>query len=212
MLERWFWCGVFGELYGSSIETRIAYDFSQVSSWVIIPSSDEPFTIRDANFSIERLNTMRSKLSAAYKGLTILIAKSGAKDYISGKEYDQTIFMKEDVDIDHIFPKKWCKANSIKKDEYDSIINKAPISPNTNRGVVSGKAPSEFIRDIENGNTKINGAKPISENEINENLMSHKMDPSFLRNDDFVGFFKDRREKLADLIEGKMGKRVQGRV
>jgi len=38
------------------------------------------------------------------------------------------------------------------------------------------------------------------------------MDPSFLRNDDFVCFFKDRREKLANLIEGKMGKRVQGRV
>jgi len=212
MLERWFWCGIFGELYGSSIETRIAYDFIQVSSWVIAPSSDEPFTIRDANFSIDRLNTMRSKLSAAYKGLTILIAKSGAKDYISGKEYDQTVFMKEDVDIDHIFPKKWCKENNIKKDDYDSIINKAPISPNTNRGVVSGKAPSEFIKDIENGNTKIKGAIPLLENEINENLISHKMDPAFLRNDDFEGFFKDRREKLADLIEKKMMKRVQGRI
>jgi len=212
MLERWFWCGVFGELYGSSIETRIAYDFVQVSSWVIASSSDEPYTIRDANFNIDRLNTMRSKLSAAYKGLTVLIAKSGAKDYISGKEYEQTVFMKEDVDIDHIFPKKWCKENNIKKDDYDSIINKAPISPNTNRGVVSGKAPSEFIKDIENGNTKIKGAIPLSEKEINENLMSHKMDPSFLRNDDFEGFFKDRREKLADLIEEKMVKRVQGRV
>jgi len=211
MLERWFWCGVFGELYGSSIETQIAYDFVQVSSWVITPSSDEPYTIRDANFSIDRLNTMRSKLSAAYKGLTALIAKSGAKDYISGKEYDQTIYLSEDVDIDHIFPIKWCKANNIKKEDYDSIINKAPISPNTNRGVVSGKAPSEFIKDIENGDTK-SGAKPLTENLINENLMSHKMDPSFLRSDDFEGFFKDRREKLADLIEKKMGKPVQGRV
>jgi hypothetical protein len=212
MLERWFWCGVFGELYSSSIDTRISYDFVQVSQWAINPSSDEPFTIRDANFSIDRLNTMRSKLSAAYKGLTVLIAKSGAKDYVSGKEYDQTLFMKEDVDIDHIFPIKWCKKKNIKKEDYDSIINKAPISPATNRGVVSGKAPSEFIKDIENGNAKIEGAEPLSEKEINENLMSHKMEPSFLRNDDFFGFFKDRREKLADLIEEKIGKRVQGRV
>ena len=206
-LERWFWCGVFGELYGSSIETQIAYDFVQVSLWVIDPSSVEPFTIRDANFSIDRLNTMRSKLSAAYKGLTALIAKSGAKDYISGKNYDQTIFMNEDVDIDHIFPKNWCKKQNIKKDDYDSIINKTPISLNTNRGVVSGKSPSKFINDIENGNTK-SGAVPLASQQIDENLISHLIDPSFLRKDDFEGFFKDRREKLAQLIEKKMGKMV----
>jgi hypothetical protein len=206
-LERWFWCGVFGELYGSSIETQIAYDFVQASLWVVHPSSPEPFTIRDANFNIERLNTMRSKLSAAYKGLTALIAKSGAKDYISGKEYDQTKFMNENVDIDHIFSKKWCKNNKIKKDDYDSIINKTPISPTTNRGVVSGKAPGEFIRDIENGNTK-SGAEPLTSGQINGNLVSHLIDPAFLRKDDFEGFFNDRREKLAKLIEQKTGKTV----
>jgi hypothetical protein len=206
-LERWFWCGVFGELYGSSIETQIAYDFVQASLWVVYPSSPEPFTIRDANFNIERLNTMRSKLSAAYKGLTTLIAKSGAKDYISGKEYDQTIFMKENVDIDHIFSKKWCKNQKIKKDNYDSIINKTPISPTTNRGVVSGKAPNEFIRDIENGNTK-SGAAPLTSKQIDGNLASHLIDPAFLRKDDFEGFFKNRRENLAKLIEQKTGKTV----
>jgi hypothetical protein len=206
-LERWYWCGVFGELYGSSIETKIANDFVQVSAWVIDNKKEEPFTIRDANFHINRLNTMRSKLSAAYKGLTVLIAKSGAKDYITGKNYDQTIFMKENVDIDHIFPKKWCKGKQINKDDYDSIINKTPISPTTNRGVVSGKAPSEFIRDIENGDPK-KTIPPILPKQIDENLSSHLIEPSFLRNDDFEGFFNDRREKLAHLIEGKMSKTV----
>lgn len=204
-LERWFWCGVFGELYGSSIETQIAYDFVQASIWVIDPSSSEPFAIRDANFTIERLNTMRSKLSAAYKGLTALIAKYGAKDYISGKPYDQTIFMNENVDIDHIFPRNWCKKQNIQKDDYDSIINKTPISPVTNRGVVSGKAPSEFISDIENGK---NGISPLASKQVDENFISHLIEPSFLRKDDFEGFFKDRREKLAKLIEKKTGKTV----
>jgi hypothetical protein len=206
-LERWYWCGVFGELYGSSIETRIANDFVQVSAWVVDDKKSEPFTIRDANFNISRLNTMRSKLSAAYKGLTVLIAKAGAKDYITGKNYDQTIFMKENVDIDHIFPKKWCKTKRINKDDYDSIVNKTPISPTTNRGVVSGKAPSAFIRDIEDGDPK-NAVSPISPMQIDENLSSHLIEPSFLRSDDFVGFFNDRREKIARLIEKKMIKPV----
>jgi hypothetical protein len=206
-LERWYWCGVFGELYGSSIETRIAYDFVQVSPWVIDNTLAEPFTIRDANFSIGRLDTMRSKLSAAYKGLSALIAKSGAKDYITGEEYNQTIFMSQEVDIDHIFPKKWCKEQGIEKDIYDSIINKTPISPKTNRGVVSGKAPGKFIDDIEKGDPK-NKVAPISGQQIDENLASHLIDPSFLRKDDFNGFYNDRRKRLANLIEKVMGKPV----
>src|SRR4051794_3535539 len=33
-LARWFWCGVFGELYGSATETRIALEGSTVEEWV----------------------------------------------------------------------------------------------------------------------------------------------------------------------------------
>ena len=33
-LMRWFWCGVFGELYGSANETRYALDIVQVIDWI----------------------------------------------------------------------------------------------------------------------------------------------------------------------------------
>ena len=33
MLIRWYWNGVFGELYGSAVETRIARDFMEVPAW-----------------------------------------------------------------------------------------------------------------------------------------------------------------------------------
>ena len=33
-LTRWYWCGVFGELYGSATETRIALDFQQLLRWL----------------------------------------------------------------------------------------------------------------------------------------------------------------------------------
>jgi hypothetical protein len=57
-LMRWFWCGIFGELYGSANETRYALDMVQVVDW-LINEGDEPKTIYEANFSPSRLNTLR---------------------------------------------------------------------------------------------------------------------------------------------------------
>jgi hypothetical protein len=207
-LSRWYWCGIFGELYGSSIETRIANDFVEVPTWAVNTKNAEPSTIRDANFNINRLETMWSKQSAAYKGLSILIAKSGAKDYITGAEYNHAVFMDDNVDIDHIFAKNWCSKQGIKKEEYDSIINKTPISSRTNRSI-SDKAPSVFIREIETGN---NSRVSLSSSQVDSNLASHLLDPQLLRNDDFKGFFNDRKERLAKLIEQKMGKPVNRMV
>jgi hypothetical protein len=57
-LVRWWWCGVFGELYGSAIETRFARDVQEVPAW--IAGGEEPATVRDATFRSERLDTMTS--------------------------------------------------------------------------------------------------------------------------------------------------------
>jgi hypothetical protein len=44
MLVRWYWNGVFGELYGSAVETRIARDFMEVPVW--LKGGLEPSTVR----------------------------------------------------------------------------------------------------------------------------------------------------------------------
>ena len=33
-LAQWYWCGVFGELYGSATETRFALDLPDVLTWL----------------------------------------------------------------------------------------------------------------------------------------------------------------------------------
>jgi len=33
-LSQWYWCGVFGEMYGSSNETRYANDVTKVIEWI----------------------------------------------------------------------------------------------------------------------------------------------------------------------------------
>lgn len=194
-LARWYWCGVFGELYGSAIESRFAKDISEVIAW--IDGGPEPTTIRDANFRDERLNTMTSRLSAAYKGVHALLMKEGASDFRSGQRFDHTSYFDEGVDIHHIFPRAWCEKNGIERNAYDTIINKTPISYKTNR-TIGGDAPSAYLARL----PKQGAASP---EDIDAHLRSHLIDPELLRADSFEPFISARREALLKLIETAMG-------
>ncbi len=44
-LVRWYWNGVFGELYGSAVESRIARDFMEVPAW--LAGGPEPSTVSE---------------------------------------------------------------------------------------------------------------------------------------------------------------------
>jgi hypothetical protein len=48
----------------------------------------EPRTVRDAQFQAERLLTLRSRNSAAYKGLYALQMKRGGRDFRTGNPID----------------------------------------------------------------------------------------------------------------------------
>jgi hypothetical protein len=200
MLIRWYWNGVFGELYGSAVETRIARDFMEVPIW--LKSGPEPSTVSETLFRADRLKTMRMRLSAAYKGINALLMKDGAQDFRSGQKFDHTVFFGENVDIHHIFPQDWCKRHGIKPNVFDSIINKTPLSYRTNR-IISGVAPSEYIAKLEKGD---HTTPPIYREKLDGFLRSHQIDPSLLRADDFEGFMADRQKRLLALIEQATGK------
>lgn len=199
-LIQWYWNGVFGELYGSAVETRIARDFMEVPVW--LNGGPEPSTVSETIFRADRLKTMRMRLSAAYKRVNALLMKEGAQDFRSGQKFDHTIFFGENVDIHHIFPQDWCKKNGIKPAVYDSIINKAPLSYRTNR-IIGGIAPSEYLAKLEEGN---NSSPPISGDKLDSYLRSHLIDPTLLRTDAFDSFMDDRQKRLLGLIEQAMGK------
>lgn len=199
-LERWYWNGVFGELYGSAVESRIARDFMEVPRW--LQGGPEPSTVSEVIFRADRLKTMRMRLSAAYKGVNALLMKVGAQDFRSGQKFDHTVFFGENVDIHHIFPQEWCKKHGIKPAVYDSIINKTPLSFRTNR-IIGGIAPSEYLVKLERGNKQ---TPPIERERLDSYLRSHLIDPDILRSDDFEAFMADRQNRLLGLIEQATGK------
>lgn len=199
-LVRWYWNGVFGELYGSAVESRIARDFMEVPAW--LAGGPEPSTVSETIFRADRLKTMRMRISAAYKGVNALLMKEGARDFRSGQHFDHTVFFGENVDIHHIFPQDWCKKKGIKPAVFDSIINKTPLSFRTNR-IIGGVAPSQYLAKLEQGD---GATPPIERARLDSYLRSHLIDPSLLRADSFESFFTDRQKQLLKLIEQATGK------
>jgi len=201
-LARWFWCGIFGELYGSAVEGRFAKDVQEVPAW--LDGGEEPSTVRDGSFRADRLRTMRTRLSAAYKGIHALLMQEGARDFRSGQAFDQAVFFDEAVDIHHIFPEAWCRKQLIDPKTYDSIKNKTPLAARTNR-IIGGAAPSEYLARIERGGAK---EEPIAPDLLDVHLRSHCVDPALLRTDAFADFMADREKRLLALIATATGHRI----
>jgi hypothetical protein len=202
-LARWYWSGVLGELYGGAVETRIANDFEELLAW-FDDDSKLPRTVSDAFFQPERLHSLRSRNSAAYKAINILILREGAKDWF-WKATIQELDAEQELalDIHHIFPRKWCEDRDLDYKIYDSILNKTSISYKANRKI-GGDAPSIYLPKIQN--EKHVG---LTDEQMNELLASHSISPTLLREDNFDGFIADRRNQLIGLITKAMGKAVE---
>lgn len=202
-VARWFWCGVFGELYGSTIESRFAKDILQVPDWLKDKDDKVPLpnTVAEGIMRPERLRTMRTRLSAAYKGIHVLLMQQQARDFRSGQTFGNTVFFQESVDIHHIFPKKWCEDSKIPASEYDSVINKTPLTYRTNR-IIGGDAPSKYLSALEKGKPGAEGYSPLDKCELDIYLASHLIPVEQLRADDFKGFMTLRQQALMTLISG----------
>lgn len=198
-LARWFWCGVFGELYGGAIETRFAKDLPEVLAW--IGGGPEPDTIADANFASTRLYSLRTRNSAAYKGIYALLIKDGGLDFRTGEGISVQMYFDDKIDIHHIFPQKYCRDNGIDAKRCDCIVNKTAISAKTNR-IIGGNAPTEYLK-------RLRKQAAIEDERMEEILMSHVIESKALHADDFETFFAKREAALLDRIEKAMGKSVQ---
>ncbi len=203
ILSKWYWCGILGEMYGGANETRYANDIEDVVDEVY-GRANPARTINSAFFSSTRLLTLQTRLSAAYKGIMALLYKEKCRDFMNDTTIDIVNSMLESPDIHHIFPEAYCVKTGIKRQKYNSIVNKTPILPATNRSI-GGNAPSEYTQTILK---KVSG---LTEETLKTRIESHCIDYEALVSDDFDAYFIDRARKLLDLIEKAMGKPVSDR-
>ena len=199
-IKQWYWCGVFGELYGSANETRYVNDVVGVMSW--LAGGALPKTIVDSYFNPMRLLMLQSRRSAAYKGIMALVMKNHSRDFISGQEMDLALYKATGIDIHHIFPKSYCISKHYEYGKWDSVINKTTISYGTNREI-GGAAPSVYLARIE---------KKVTPADLRDYLATHWIDMDDCRTDDFARFIVNRARKILDAIENATGKQISGRT
>ena len=201
-VKRWYWCGVFGELYGGANTTRFVNDVNDVMKWVADDNAT-PRTIADSYFSPTRLLTLQSRQSAAYKGIMALILQNHAKDFISGREMDFAVYKSENPDIHHIFPKAYCEKIGYPRSKWNSVVNKTPITYRTNREI-GGIAPSKYLDKIE---TK----GQVTSSDLDAYVETHWINSYLLRNDMFDDYIIDRAKRILNAIEKATGKSISGR-
>lgn len=200
VLTRWYWCGILGEMYGGANETRYANDIEDTVD-AVYGKPNPARTVNAAFFSATRLLTLQTRLSAAYKGIMALLYKEKCRDFMNDTTIDLVNSMVQSPDIHHIFPEAYCVKSGIKRQRYNSIINKTPILPETNRSI-GGNAPSVYIKGI------LKKVDDLTEKELKERIESHFVNCSALSADDFDTYFIDRAKALLVLIEKAMGKQL----
>jgi hypothetical protein len=142
--------------------------------------------------------TLRTRNSAAYKGVYALLMRDGCRDWMKNHALDMATFFNYKIDIHHIFPKAWCAKNNIDPLRRESIVNKTALSRETNIKV-GGRSPAAYVLTLESSS----GIEP---DELDEILRGHAIDPGSLRVADFDTFFTSRTNALLKLIEAAMAK------
>jgi hypothetical protein len=201
-VRNWYWSGVFGELYGSAIESRFARDLPEVVAWAL-GGQTVPQTMQECHFNTSRLRTLQSRQSAAYKGLhALLMQRGGALDWRTGAEVQEQTYFDESIDIHHIFPRAWCEKQGIGRECYNSIVNKTALAAPTNR-FLGGDAPSVYLKRLQE-------RQKLTPEQIDGFLRTHFIDASRLRADDLTGMMVARAEALAAEIASATGRQVTG--
>lgn len=199
ILARWFWCGIMGEMYGGANETRYANDIEDIVAEIQGKESQNR-TVNGAYFSASRLISLQTRNSAAYKGIMALVYRESCRDFMKGTTMDIVKSMDESPDIHHIFPEAYCIKQGYPKSKWNSIINKTPLLPESNRQI-GGEAPSKYSQ-------RIMKAAQIDEVQLRLRVESHLVNYNAFIQDDFDTYFIDRAKAIMKVIEDAMGKTI----
>ncbi|UIX35041.1 GmrSD restriction endonuclease domain-containing protein [Streptomyces sp. GQFP] len=197
-IAQWYWNGVLGEMYGGSIESRFPRDVEQLVAW-IRGQGGEPDTVAEAVFVSDRLDTLSTRNSAAYKGIYALLVKQGAVDwYYTEAPLSPGQLAAHGVDVRLIFPKSWvAKSHPGYASRVNSIVNKTPLSYRASRSMTG--PPGAYLKSL----MLESGMRPEWFDDV---VATHLIDPATLHEGDFERFYTDRSKQLLDLVRSAMRK------
>lgn len=199
-LDRWFWSGVLGELYGSAaVVNRMANDVDQVSAWIKEETEDEPKTVRDAVFHEERLYTV-DETSGIFHGIYAFLMSRGARDWRTSAPFDRWTFRDLNPTYAQIFPEQWCREHGVAPNLAGGVLNRTPMGKRT-EVVLDGFSPARYL-------PRVQSKSLMEDDEFDAVLSTHHLDSELLHSGQAQEFLEDRAERLVRLISQAMGKDV----
>ncbi len=194
-LRHWYWASVFNNRYSGSVESTSARDFLDLKAWFdndeAEPALIGEFAQRFRNLDL-RNETKRG--TSVYNGVFNLLVLQGARDWMTGD-----VPQYGDLDDHHIVPDSWCK-NNLDGGVGNSILNRTPLTADTNRHVVGARLPNEYLPELmrQSGEATVRGI-------FETHFISTVAFDVLLRNpfgpDDFEAFISERQRTLQDAIE-----------
>lgn len=200
-IRHWYWASVFTNRYSGSVESTTARDFQAVRAW-FRDDAAEPTLIGEFQTSFRTLDLRKEvkRGTSIYNGIFNLLVIRGPRDWVTGN-----VPQAGDLDDHHIVPKDWVKKQKDAVGVIDSILNRTPLTADTNRNVVCDRLPNAYLPKMIAAN---------GESIIRTTLESHFISPAafdiLLRDpftlNDFEAFLSERQKTLQEAIENLLVK------
>ncbi|WP_311355677.1 GmrSD restriction endonuclease domain-containing protein [Corynebacterium riegelii] len=199
-LNRWFWSGVFGELYGAHAPTiRAGLDVQEVTPWVLGETEVEPRTVADAEFRESRLLSANED-SGVYRGLFALLMARGARDWRTGKAFDEETVAELRPRFHTVFPPVYLQRMGVDVQASESVLNRTPMGRRTDV-VIENNEPRRYL-------PRLQSKSLLDDAEFDAVIEGHEMCPQYLLASNWEAFEADRRSRFVGMIEYAMDKPV----
>lgn len=194
-IRKWYWASIFTNRYSSSVETTTARDFQDLKRW-FENDGEEPDLIDEFINKYRNIDLINDnpKGSSIYNAIFNLLIINEARDWATFDlpEYDT-------LDDHHIVPLSIF--GKIAGSSINSILNRTPLTKNTNRVIINNRMPNVYLKEMFEKN---NNEEKIYEI-LKSHLISRKAVNILLRDpftkQDFEEFIIERQETIRNAIE-----------
>jgi hypothetical protein len=194
-IRHWYWASVFTNRYSGSVESTSARDFLDVKAW-FQDDAAEPGLLAEfrARFRNLELRAETRRGTSVYNGIFNLFVIRGARDWMTGNSPQYG-----DLDDHHIVPRSWGQQHQL-GDLIDSILNKTPLTANTNRNIIRHRLPNEYLPEL----IAASGEKTVRAT-LESHFISHSAFDILLRDPfmpgDLEAFLAERQYTIQTAIE-----------
>ena len=191
----WYWASIFTNRYSDSVESTSARDYTDVKAW-FLDDDAQPGVISEFRKTVSDLDLRHEtrRGTSVYNGIFNLLVLNGARDWVS-----DTAPKHGDLDDHHIVPKS-LGAEYARSVSIDTILNRTPLTSETNREVIRDRLPNEYLPELIAANGEDKVLKILQSHYISRQAFQILMRDPF-KADDFEEFIEERELTFLSSIE-----------